>query len=241
MINLGDGIFDKLTTKEVVDIVWNSTKENLGDNIHQVCATAVEQIMKTAIGKRTVDNITVVMIAFSSFKNFLFPKKPELIGHNSLDNIDVGRKQYILDNSLTGNNSFDLDNRSFSLGEELNIVNVDPNNNIIDINANGLNKNNVSTNSKTLIGKRNNILKKKSNIVVAGASTKPLVSNSTNAAFIPFEKGKTYIGNNNGGHVSKIQTHKTNLINSSAGVKKFDAVHTSRGLTKNIETFYKKK
>ena len=223
-----------MTTKEVVDIVWNSTKENLGDNIHQACATAVEQIMKTAIAKRTVDNITVVMIAFSSFKNFLFPKKAELIGHNSLDNIDVGRK-YILDNSLVGNNSFDLDNRSFSLGEELNIVNVDANNNLVDINHHDTMKPH-NLNSKTVMNKRNNILKKKSNIIVAAASNKPMVSNSLNGPILQIDKTKNCANNN----VTKIPANKT-TVNGTGGIKKFDVFHTSRGLTKNMETFYKKK
>ena len=220
-----------------MDIVWNSTRENLGDNIHQACATAVEQIMKTAIAKRTVDNITVVMIAFSSFKNFLFPKRVELIGHNSLDNIDVGRKQYIFDNSLIGNNSFDLDNRSFSLGEELNIVNVDSHNNVIDINSNiSLNKSNLGNNPKS-INKRTNIIKKKTPIGIGtGTSIKTLISNSINHNF-PMDKSKINTTNT----LTKIQGNKS-TINGVVAVKKAEAFPaTSRGLTKNMETFYKKK
>lgn len=49
----------------------------------------------------------------------MFPKE-RLICHNSLDQIDLNRQQeYVLNNSLMAN-SFELDNRSFSLGEELN-------------------------------------------------------------------------------------------------------------------------
>ena len=218
----------------MVDIVWNGTKENLGDNIHQVCATAVEHVMKAAIAKRTVDNITVVMIAFSSFKNYLFPKRPELIGHNSLDNIDVGRKQYILDNSLIANNSFDLDNRSFSLGEELNIVNVDEKNQIIDINNhnNPLNKNNLGNPSRNLVNKRTNILKKKTPVGIGvGTSIKSLLPNGIYSSHVPVDRVKTNI-------ITKIPNNK---IDGAVAVKKNEIVHTSRGLTKNIETFYKKK
>lgn len=68
--------------------------------------------MKTAISKRTLDNITVVMIAFSSFKYLLFPKRPELIGNNSVDNImDYSKLQEI--NRI--NNSFDVGFNDFSL------------------------------------------------------------------------------------------------------------------------------
>lgn len=188
--------------------------------------------MKTAISKRTVDNITVIMIAFSSFKNFLFPKRTDLIGHNSLDNIDIGRKQYIFDNSLIENNSFDLDNRSFSLGEELNIANIDNKKKFIDLNSsNALSKNN-SNNSKTLINKRNNILKKKpvTCVAIANSFKNQLKVNSNN---VLFEKSKI---SNNINNLSKLSTNKPSL-----GLRKQDTLHTSRGLTKNMETFYKKK
>lgn len=190
--------------------------------------------MKTAIAKRTVDNITVVMIAFSSFKNFLFPKRIEMIGHSSLDNINMGHKQF-LDNSLIGNNSFDLDNRSFSLGEELNIINLEvkPNfqnengqkNNMVS-NSNNMNNNN----SKMLANKRNNnVLKKKTVVGMAtGTTAKPgLTSNN----FRNPEKGKNIL---TGNALCKNIVHKSD-------VKKNEISSTSRGLTKNLETFYKKK
>lgn len=101
---LGDGIYDKLTNQDVIETVWSSCRENRGDNIHQACANAVEAVMKTAIAKRTVDNITVVMIAFSSFKYLLFPKRADLIGNNSLDNIAEFRNLHEIHRI---NNSFD--------------------------------------------------------------------------------------------------------------------------------------
>lgn len=100
----GDGIYDKLSNQEVIETVWSTAHDNKGDNIHQACANAVENIMKTAISKRTVDNITVVMIAFSSFKYALFPKRPDLIGNNSLDNINEYRNLHEIHRI---NNSFD--------------------------------------------------------------------------------------------------------------------------------------
>lgn len=92
--------------------MWSCVRESKGDNIHQACANAVEMIMKTAISKRTLDNITVVMIGFSSFKYLLFPKRTELIGNNSVDNIlDYNKLQEI--NRI--NNSFDVGYNDFSL------------------------------------------------------------------------------------------------------------------------------
>ena len=106
----------------MIETVWNCAKENKGDNIHQACANAVEMIMKTAIAKRTVDNITVVMISFSSFKYLLFPKRPDLIGNNSLDNINDYRNLHEIHRI---NNSFDYSSNAgsaeFSL--QLNLLN----------------------------------------------------------------------------------------------------------------------
>lgn len=65
VIMASDGIYDKMESKDVVEAVWTSVRDSTGDNIHQACATAVEHVMKTAIAKRTVDNITVVMISFT--------------------------------------------------------------------------------------------------------------------------------------------------------------------------------
>ncbi|CAG9318412.1 unnamed protein product [Blepharisma stoltei] len=62
-----DGIFDKLTNKEVIQCVWSSVYEGKAQNCHRQCGNAVENVMKTALIRRTLDNITVVMIALESF------------------------------------------------------------------------------------------------------------------------------------------------------------------------------
>jgi len=120
----------------VIDSVWACAKDSKGDNIHQTCANAVETIMKTAISKRTVDNITVVMIGFSSFKYLLFPKRADLICNNSLDNMFDYKKMQEIHN----NNSFDVGTHEFSL--ELGL----------------LNRNNSKNNQEN---KKNNLIRKK--------------------------------------------------------------------------------
>ena len=73
-ILLGDGIFDKLSSRDVVKSVWESTQEQ-ANNIHQQCGLGVENILREAIFRRTLDNITVVMICFKNFKYKLFPRE----------------------------------------------------------------------------------------------------------------------------------------------------------------------
>jgi len=67
-----DGIYDKLSNKDVVQCVWNSTKDDLKPNIHKQSSLGVEAILKNALLRRTLDNVTVVLIAFSNFKHAVY-------------------------------------------------------------------------------------------------------------------------------------------------------------------------
>ncbi|KAL4473310.1 hypothetical protein ABPG73_013000 [Tetrahymena malaccensis] len=70
-----DGIYDKLTSQEIGQIVWDTTKnELLGENIHEFAGKSVENIMKLSIARKTLDNITVVMIGFDNIEKLLFDK-----------------------------------------------------------------------------------------------------------------------------------------------------------------------
>jgi hypothetical protein len=44
----------------------------LASNIHKQSGMAVEYILKNSLLRRTLDNVTVVMIAFSNFKHAVF-------------------------------------------------------------------------------------------------------------------------------------------------------------------------
>ena len=61
----GDGIFDKMSTSDVIEMVWDTFRRDEGKfkNIHEFSGLAVENIMKLAFNKKTLDNITVVIVA----------------------------------------------------------------------------------------------------------------------------------------------------------------------------------
>jgi protein phosphatase 2C family protein 2/3 len=67
-----DGVFDKMTNEDVVKCVWNSVADNrslkVASNVHKQTGMAVEYILKNTLLRRTLDNVTVVMIAFNNFK-----------------------------------------------------------------------------------------------------------------------------------------------------------------------------
>lgn len=67
---IGDGVFDKMTSREVIQSVWSvpKPKEILDEiSVHQQCSSAVEGILRDSMNKRSLDNVTVVMVAFSNY------------------------------------------------------------------------------------------------------------------------------------------------------------------------------
>ena len=62
-----DGIFDKCTSLEVNAQVWEGLVEERGKDVHEQCGISVDRILKTSVAKKTMDNITVVFVAFEGF------------------------------------------------------------------------------------------------------------------------------------------------------------------------------
>lgn len=52
----------------MISEVWKSLQDTKAINIHQQCGISVENVLKLAIDRKSLDNITVVMICFSQFK-----------------------------------------------------------------------------------------------------------------------------------------------------------------------------
>lgn len=71
-----DGIFDKMSNDDVVRCVWNSVSDNrtlkVANNVHKQCGMGVEYVLKNSLLRRTLDNVTVVLVAFSNFKKAAF-------------------------------------------------------------------------------------------------------------------------------------------------------------------------
>jgi serine/threonine protein phosphatase PrpC len=67
-----DGIFDKLNNQDTIKWVWNSVEDSLNNNtVHVQWALGVEYIIKNSLLKKTLDNVTVVIIAFEGFEKYL--------------------------------------------------------------------------------------------------------------------------------------------------------------------------
>ena len=69
-----DGIFDKLSNHDLGEIVWNVVREhqqNLSVSLHAICGKAADEILKEAAKQKSMDNISIVMIAFKPLQDYL--------------------------------------------------------------------------------------------------------------------------------------------------------------------------
>jgi len=82
-----DGIFDKLTDSEWVDCVWLSSYQNPQLDVHQVLGLGAEWIMKNSLNRRSLDNVTVVIIAFSGFRDFISSQNSQHLNKETIDQI----------------------------------------------------------------------------------------------------------------------------------------------------------
>ena len=96
-----DGIFDKLSNKEAVQCVWNSVKSDLALNVHHQCGVGIETILKNALMRRSLDNVTSLIIAFENFKESVFGN-----GKNESESRAAAAK--ILRTSTTGQRTQDM-------------------------------------------------------------------------------------------------------------------------------------
>lgn len=72
----GDGVFDQLSSKDVTDCVWMTMEEHIkAKTIHAQSAIGVDMILKTSLVRKTLDNITCVLLAFENFEKQLNSSK----------------------------------------------------------------------------------------------------------------------------------------------------------------------
>jgi protein phosphatase 2C family protein 2/3 len=67
VLTCSDGIFDKLSTQQVHDIIWATISRNIIDkriSLHQIIGLAVDEVLHASARYNSLDNISVVMIAF---------------------------------------------------------------------------------------------------------------------------------------------------------------------------------
>jgi protein phosphatase PTC2/3 len=66
-----DGVFDKMTNREVVQSAVAGIVEGKKKNLHEMCAGAAENVMRMAMIRRSLDNVTVVVVGLEGMSKFL--------------------------------------------------------------------------------------------------------------------------------------------------------------------------
>ncbi len=71
IILASDGIYDKLSNKDIIRSVTMTMNDpsSAGKSVHEICGASVESIAKNALMRKSLDNVTVVMLAFKHFKD----------------------------------------------------------------------------------------------------------------------------------------------------------------------------
>lgn len=62
---IGDGIYDKLENEDIIKEVWNLLYTREASDIHELNKLAVEAILRESLLKKSLDNVTSVMITFA--------------------------------------------------------------------------------------------------------------------------------------------------------------------------------
>lgn len=71
MVLACDGVFDVLTSEEVVAACWQSLSANVRlHGLREACRMAAEQVMKQTFDKKSMDNVTVIVVAFQAEKHY---------------------------------------------------------------------------------------------------------------------------------------------------------------------------
>ena len=64
---IGDGIFDKMKNKEIIQSIW--TCEDNSRDFHKFTGNAVDSLMRDVFINRSSDNLSIILVTFENFFN----------------------------------------------------------------------------------------------------------------------------------------------------------------------------
>ena len=68
-IFLGDGIFDRMESDDILKMIWKfKKKENSINNIHIYSGNITDAVIKQSMKKMSGDNVTSIFIVFKNFE-----------------------------------------------------------------------------------------------------------------------------------------------------------------------------
>ena len=78
-------IYDKVSAKESVSIVWDKVNNNSNkryESLHSLSGDAVDSIMKTSLERKATENISCVLIGFNSIDEAFNKRKKVIKGYS---------------------------------------------------------------------------------------------------------------------------------------------------------------
>ena len=81
-----DGVFDKLKNDEINQIVWDVTtkarqlahSQNQAPSVHTISGKVADEILHACARNRSLDNLSIVFVAFQRFKDYIEMFKQEI-------------------------------------------------------------------------------------------------------------------------------------------------------------------
>ena len=86
--NIGDGIFDVLSNDEIFNKIWSYKKKGeVHSDFKTLCGIITDGIIKYSLQKQTIDNVSVIFIAFKNFENKMKDPNFEYISTTKTRNV----------------------------------------------------------------------------------------------------------------------------------------------------------
>ena len=166
-----DGIFDQLSSDEVINCAWmiyNNKDNNIlvsqCKDIHNQSGLIVDLIMKSALVRKSFDNVTCLFISFKEIWNIMSPENNKFDNESQIvlsspnaeiinKNTNNIRRSYVTsvrskNNELKNKENYNNNNFKINLNEknknEPNIMNKKDNENNIELNKNNINSNQIN-------------------------------------------------------------------------------------------------
>jgi hypothetical protein len=100
-----------MSNDEIVTSVWMTTRDSHKcQDIHLQCGLSVDMIIKSSLVRKTLDNVTCVMIAFENFQNILFTEnKFDTKSHSLKKQISTKPITNLYTKNESVNKRFDID------------------------------------------------------------------------------------------------------------------------------------
>jgi len=108
-----------MNNRDVIQCYWNSIKDECASNSHKQCAVGTDTVMKNALLRRSLDNVSVVMVGFHNFEHYCNTStglkicKTEDIQHSemplsTIENVKIERETKLMTSKAVGAKHFDF-------------------------------------------------------------------------------------------------------------------------------------